>query len=53
MRTTQNLGFNIDGSSIIPSALMQITTDNEHSISQERDQQIQNEQYENILAQKM
>lgn len=42
-----------EGSSLIPSAIMQITTDNEHSLSLEKENQFHNEVYENLLAQKM
>jgi len=41
---------NVDGSGI---QVMQITTDNEHSISQDRENHFHNEVYENIIAQKM
>lgn len=38
---------------MIPSAIMQITTDYEHSLSLEKENQFHNEVYENLLAQKM
>lgn len=43
----------IDGSGFNPSQIMQITTDIENSISNDRENHFQNELYENILAQKM